>query len=307
MSLTILILILKKEGPSFGEGIIKYSSEEKKEKPKKVYVNPLYKNNPLKYTSKGKIRKRYSNPFNYPRINPKLHNEKVPIKIQEILIGSLLGDCSGELQKKGINPCFSFKQSVKHKNYLFYIYFIFLHWGYAQPFAVPIIRKTKDSRGNIHEYLRFRTITSPNLLKIYNMFYTIENDKKIKRVPLNLGRYLTCRALAFWIMDDGGMSGQGLLLHTNSFTYEEVLFLINILEKKFKLEAIPRKKYNRHIIYIKATSIPELIKLVKPYMHSDFYYKLVQTPNPKGLGVRSRCLAPPCFAGGCGQLGARAI
>ena len=88
------------------------------------------------------------------------------------------------------------------------------------------------------------------------------------------------------------MSGQGLLLHTNSFTYEEVLFLINILEKKFKLEDIPRKKYNRHIIYIKATSIPELIKLVKPYMHSDFYYKLVQTPNPLGLGVWSRCPRP---------------
>jgi LAGLIDADG DNA endonuclease family len=75
------------------------------------------------------------------------------------------------MQKKSINPCFSFKQSVKHIDYLFYIFFIFLHWGYTQSHSIPLIKYTKDSKGNKHKYVRFRTITSSNLLNIYNMFY----------------------------------------------------------------------------------------------------------------------------------------
>lgn len=241
---------------------------------KRIYVNPLYKENPLKYTSKGKIRKRMSNPFNYPKVNPKLENETVPEKIQEILIGSLLGDCGGDLQKKGKNPCFVFKQSVIHIDYLFYIYFIFLSWGYVQPFATPIVRKTKDSHGHIHNYIRFRTITSPNLLYIYKMFYKYKDGKYVKIVPKNLDLYLTPKALAFWIMDDGSKEGSGILLHTNSYTYEEVLLLIKILKNKYKIESVPRKKYNKHIIYINAKSVPILVKLVKIHMHPKFYYKI---------------------------------
>jgi len=84
-------------------------------------------------------------------------------------------------------------------------------------FAVPIVRKTTDSRGNIHNYVRFRTITSPNLLNIYNLFYKESNGQKIKRIPDNIHLYLIARALAFWIMDDGSKDKSGILLHTNPF------------------------------------------------------------------------------------------
>jgi len=108
---------------------LKYDNEISKENLtfKKIYINPVYKEDPLYYTSKGKIRKRFNNPFNYPKTKPKVENEEIPEKIQDILVGSLLGDCSGEMQKKGRYAAFAFKQSVKHKEYLFYIYFIFLH------------------------------------------------------------------------------------------------------------------------------------------------------------------------------------
>lgn len=227
---------------------------------KKVYINPLSKENPLYYTSKGKIRKRFNNPFNYPKTKPKSENEEIPEKIQDILVGRY--------------AAFAFKQSVKHKEYLFYIYFIFLHWGYAHPFSVPIERICKDSVGNFHKYLRFRTITSPNLFKIYKMFYKDIDGKITKTVPIELYYYLTPRVLAFWIMDDGSKDGKGILLHSNSFKYEEVLFLINILKEKFNIESITRKKYNNHIIYIYAKSVPLLIKLIKVHMHPKFFYKI---------------------------------
>jgi len=241
---------------------------------KKGYINPLYKKDPLTYTSKGKIRIRISNPFNYPKTSSKSEDENIPEKIQYILIGSLLGDCSGEMQKNGKYPTFAFKQSIKHMDYLFYIYFIFLHWGYAHSFTVPKIKNTKDSRGNKHDYLRFGTITTPNLFKIYKMFYKYENNKRIKIVTKDIGLYMTPRALAFWIMDDGSKGFSGILLHTNSYTYEEVLLLINTLKNKFNIESKPRKKYNKFIIYIYAKSVPLVVKKVKSHMHPKFYYKL---------------------------------
>jgi len=232
------------------------------------------KKNPLMYTSKGAMRQIFPNPFNYPPVKPKLKNDTVPEKIQDILIGCLLGDCGGKMAKKAKNPCFAFKQSVKHIDYIYFIYFIFLHWGYAQPYAVPIIRKTTDSKGSTHGYVRFRTITTINLLKLYNMFYKLDSGKRIKIVPDNLKDFLTPRALAFWIMDDGSKGGKGILLHTNSFMYKEVLLLISILKDKFNIDSRPRKKYNRFIIYIEAKSVPTVIKLVKIYMHPTFYYKI---------------------------------
>jgi len=249
---------------------LKYGKEAKK-----AYINPLYKKDPVYYTTKGTIKKRFPNPFKYPSVKPKLKMDKVPEKIQDILIGCLLGDCGGEMGKGAKNPCFAFKQSVKHINYLYFLYFIFLHWGYVQPYVVPVIRTTSDSHGTVLGYVRFRTIATINLLKYYNMFYKYINGKRVKVVPSNIKYYLTPRALAYWIMDDGSKAkGSGILLHTNSYTYEEVLLLISILKQKFNIDSNPRKKYDRFLIYIEVESVPIVVKLVKVYMHPFFYYNI---------------------------------
>jgi LAGLIDADG DNA endonuclease family len=76
-------------------------------------------------------------------------------------------------------------------------------------------------------------------------------------------------------MDDGSKAkGSGILLHTNSYTYEEVLLLISILKQKFNIDSNPRKKYDRFLIYIEVESVPIVVKLVKVYMHPFFYYKI---------------------------------
>lgn len=59
------------------------------------------------------------------------------------------------------------------------------------------------------------------MLKIYNLFYIVHNGKKVKKIPLDINSYLTPRALAFWIMDDGSKVDKGgMLLHSNSYSYE---------------------------------------------------------------------------------------
>lgn len=47
----------------------------------------------------------------------------------------------------------------------------------------------------------------------------------VKIVPSNISELLTPRALAYWIMDDGGKGSYGeTILHTRSFTLLPLLF-----------------------------------------------------------------------------------
>ena len=109
---------------------------------------------------------------------------------------------------------------------------------------------------------------------IYDAFY----KDKIKVVPelKILEEYLTPLALGVWIMDDGGKASAGLKLSTNSFTYEEVLLLCEVLNKKYKLEARPNKggELNQYIIYIPGKSMKILDEIVKEYIHPTMRYKV---------------------------------
>jgi hypothetical protein len=49
------------------------------------------------------------------------------------------------------------------------------------------------------------------------------DSKFIKIIPSTIGHYLNAKALACWIMSDGSkVEHDGLILHTESFTLEEV-------------------------------------------------------------------------------------
>lgn len=81
-------------------------------------------------------------------------------------------------------------------------------------------------------------------------------------------------------MDDGYFDSHGraqtIILCTESFSKEECLLLISVLNKldiKSTLK-IRDKNKNRYRIRISKKSMTRLISLVKPYMHKDFLYKL---------------------------------
>jgi hypothetical protein len=224
------------------------------------WVHLLHKIDPTKYTQRGKLRHPTSGHFLVGTKQP-YRKGAVPPKIQDILIGCLLGDASWELGPKGKTPCFSFKQGMIHADYLYFLYFLFTNWGYTNS-NVPIPFSSQDGKGNTQLALRFRTLAVPNLSYIYDMFYP--NNKKI--VPSNIGDYLNTRALAFWIMDDGSWTGSGVLLHCNNFILSDVKLLANILKELFNLRVTVRVKGENHILYIHAESIKLLISLVKQYI-----------------------------------------
>jgi len=233
----------------------------------KSYISPKYLEFPLLYTKKGLPRKQ-ANRRRSPITPPPLG--QVPQIIIDMLVGSLLGDAFGSIPTGGVNPVFEIKQSTIHSEYLFYMYFIFLHWGYSN-LSFPIPYWTGDGNGNSHQYLRFRTIANAGLMAIFEAFYSPAWGKIL---PINISDLLTPRALAFWIMDDGGAHVSGMTLHCNNFTEVEVDILIKLLLTKFDLVANKWEKGDRHIIYITAGSMPTLRRLVAAHVHTSFHYKL---------------------------------
>lgn len=196
--------------------------------------------------------------------------------IEDLLIGTLLGDCYGEKGKNAKTPIFRFKQSSKHEPYIFYLYFILLHWGYTSTNPLKL-RSTNDSKGNLHYFFSFNTLAVPELNFIYDLFYS----KGKKFISPKLKEFINARVLAYWISDEGSFTGNGILLHTNSFTEKEVTFLIQCLNENLGLNSTIRKNKTQFLIYIKAGSLNKVKQLVKPYMHPFFYYKIGLIKNTK--------------------------
>lgn len=235
-----------------------------------TYISPKWLKDPANWTKKGLPRKQADRQRSR-RAPP--NKGETPQKIMDLLVGSLLGDCSGELQAPFKSPSFAFKQSIIHVTWLFYLYFVMLYWNYAN-LSIPMMYWTGDGKGGRHAYFRFRTLANSTLLSLYQAFYV----DGVKVVPYNIIELMNARVLATWIADDGGWAGSGILLHCNSFTHADVLRLIECLHSVFGIVATSRARYGRTIIYIPAQYVPLVRTLVLPHLHTLFRYKV-------GVGV----------------------
>jgi hypothetical protein len=99
-------------------------------------------------------------------------------------------------------------------------------------------RKPHPKTGEIYFSLAFKTLKFPFLNIFHELFYS----SNLKSVPQNISNYFTVISLAFWIMDDGMKAGEGLRLCTDSYTYSDILILIDMLKNKFNIECKPQKK-----------------------------------------------------------------
>jgi len=76
-------------------------------------------------------------------------------------------------------------------------------------------------------------------------------------------------------MGDGSVSRYGLHLCTNSYSLEDIVRLMNILMIRYILEcSLHIHRQNQYRIYIRQSSMPLLLNIVSPYMHTSMLYKL---------------------------------
>jgi len=198
------------------------------------------------------------------RIGP--HNKDV----LSIIFGSLLGDSHGEKRLKGLGTRFSFSQEDSHVEYLLYLHKHISEWGYCNT-KIPVITTRLGKKGKLRKIVRFSTWTYTSFNWIHDIWY----KDGIKRIPDCIGEYLTPLALAILIMDDG--SKVGLKFCTNSFTYNDCLKLILVLNDNFNIKASIQStgSKDQYIIYVWKQSMNNLRDIVLPYIIPEMKYKII--------------------------------
>jgi hypothetical protein len=206
--------------------------------------------------------------FILPNYSPKTrigpHNED----IISVIVGSLLGTSHAErLPSGGVR--LRFKQSIKHTDYLFWLFNFFKERGYCSN-NLPVIFK-QDLGEEFHKFYRFNTYAYSSWIGFYKLFYT---SSKKKVIPKNIDKYLTPLALAIWIMENGTFKYPGVRIATNCFKKQEVELLVQALNTKFNIKSTLYKNNNNYQLYIKGESISLLKEIVLPYRLPSMFYKL---------------------------------
>ena len=214
-------------------------------------------------------------------------NNKKPNRIEydshddtiiSILFGGLLGDLYA--QKRYNSTYIKFNQSIIHKEYIEHLHSIFSNKGLCNNSPlIPKNRTLKKSPDKIYQDISFSTYSYESFNWIYDSFYV----NKIKQVPKNIETYLNPLALAVWLQDDGNKTYNTIRFCTNSYTLEEVNFLIDILYKKYNINSNPQKTSTKdqYVLYIKTESVSILKDLVRPYIVPSMLYKLGEGEFPK--------------------------
>lgn len=190
----------------------------------------------------------------------------------------MLGDLTAERSHITGNTRLRFYMSSVNKDLIYHLYSIFN--SYVKTVPKFINRKLNKLTNLEHIDICFSTLKYALFNWIVEDFYVKDGNKNIKIVPEDSIIRLTPVSLAYWIMDDGSFNkSKGyLILCTDSYCKEDVLYLISILKTKFNISsALFMIKNNKKIYYrirINKSSMPSLIELVKPYFISSMLYKL---------------------------------
>jgi len=223
-----------------------------------------------------------SSTIGYPYYTKKIRQMiDIPDSIMKPLIGILLSDGNitvNNNSKYKENARFRFKQSMKHIEYIYLVFCLMRHYCSSYPYFVKTRINRKDFYG-----IEIVSRALPCFLKLRNKFYL--KGKKI--VPIDLYDILTYEGLAHWIMGDGSfVKGGGLYLHTQSFTIEECVFIMNVLCVKFELHTTLHMQRNKPVIYFRVRSVKKLYPYIDKYiikgMHYKFDYKLMMKEEYNG-------------------------
>jgi len=190
---------------------------------------------------------------------------------KEALIGLLLGDVFAAREKSSYNTRLVFDQSKDlHSQYIYFLYDLFKAFVGTPPKSPS--RKPDRRTGKTYESLMFKTLRFPCFNEFHDLFYS----EGKKTVPLNIKDLFTVVSFAYWIMDDGGRSTTGgLILHTNSYTLEEVQLLMSVLTEKFGIvSGTWVRTLGRWAIYIPKKEMDKVRELVSTFIHPSMNYKI---------------------------------
>lgn len=191
---------------------------------------------------------------------------KIPVDLRSVFIGIILSDATIQKSNVGGDARLQFKQKYSQLEYLYSVFFELSHYCSQSPSVyTTIIHKKK------HYALSFTTRNLPCITELYDLFYAQATEGK-KIIPNNIYDLLTWRALVHWIQGDGTYSS-GITIQTQSFTIQEIVFLMNVLRIKFRLDCSIHVQASYSVLYIKSKSIKQNLHYMLPYIHPSMLYK----------------------------------
>lgn len=197
---------------------------------------------------------------------------------KEIIIGKLLGDGHLETQNRGRTFRLKIEHAITQRPYVDWLAQELGSWLNQPPRSW-----TRMVQGMQYTKYGFQTLSHPALRFFAHQWY--HQGRKI--IPPQINRWLTPLAFAVWYMDDGSVKSNqtnGRILNTQGFTRQEVDQLIQVINNRYQLSAVPRRQREGWQIFIPAHDAQRLTEILKPHLHSMFRYKLPklkETPMPK--------------------------
>jgi len=202
-----------------------------------------------------------------------------------LIFGSLLGDGSLKLHPGYVNAHFSFRHSIKQRNYF--------EWKVKMLAEISgkhsVFEQNADGFSK-NPKLRYQSIAMPSLTELYELTHDNKNFR-IRRKWLNR---MSSLSLAIWWLDDGSLISncrKGVFC-TDGFDEDSVKLLARYLQVVWNIQtqvsSIHRNRdgriYDQYRIYIRSTEeLKKLLRIIAPHIAvKDMLYKvlvLYKDPN----------------------------
>lgn len=193
--------------------------------------------------------------------------------LKQFIRGSLLGD--GSIPKQSIrskNYRITFGHGHKQKAYLEWKHDFLEQYLLSGAIVKRIAKSNRYKTGECVSY-HFKSKTHPIFTEFRNLYY---NDKRLlnKEDISEINDF----ALAIWYMDDGNISRRKnksphIELNTQSFSSDDVNFLVNLIQTKWKIRCA-RMTYS-NIIRISTYDCQKFLDIIEPYKIDCLAYKWV--------------------------------
>lgn len=126
------------------------------------------------------------------RTSAKNHLE-LTSELDEIIIGSMLGDLSAEKPSAKHNTRLQFRQSEINQDYVYHLYELFQEYCGSKPIHLSRFDSRPNKMETYHS-IKFQTLSLKCFNRYKELFY---NTEGIKIVPLNIEELLTAKGLAY--------------------------------------------------------------------------------------------------------------
>lgn len=195
----------------------------------------------------------------------------------QVLLGSILGDGCIHLNRSGNLGHLRFAHSEAQKEYGIWKGDLLKNIIYYERLFDKIQRF--DKRTN-KKYTSYWGITKEHVFfkNMFNKWYSQKlingKIKNIKHINKDDFEKIEPLGLAIWFQDDGYKETSGYCISTMCFSYEDLLFIKNVFNKKWNIDITIRKNNE---IYIPSKHRDKFTQLIKPYVHDVCKYKLIES------------------------------